>query len=261
MSLGICAVTLGVASGSLPAEDAAARPPAVLVELFTSEGCSSCPPADALLATLDRREPASGVEAIVLSEHVDYWNHGGWRDPYSSPAYSERQLAYAKRLGLDDVYTPQMVVDGASQFVGSDARRARTSIQQAAQAQKAIVHIASLGDSGGPLLRVLVEIDPLPPSLGATQADVYFAVAQNQATSQVLAGENGGRSLHHVAVVRSLKLIGRMSRGVSFRQELPVNLGKSTSPSQMRFVAFVQERGQGRVLGAAMQMAASASHP
>ena len=118
-----------------PSEDAVSRRPAVLVELFTSEGCSSCPPADALLAALDRREPTSGVEAIVLSEHVDYWNHGGWSDPYSSPGYSERQLAYARRLRLDDVYTPQMVVDGASAFVGSDAHRARAAIEQSAQAQ------------------------------------------------------------------------------------------------------------------------------
>lgn len=252
VSLGICAVTFGVASGSSSAEDEVARHPAVLVELFTSEGCSSCPPADALLAALDRREPTSGAEAIVLSEHVDYWNHSGWRDPYSSPAYSERQLAYARRHGLDDVYTPQMVVDGVSEFVGSDAHRARAAIEQSAQAQKATVRIALLGDTSGPLLRVQVGTDALPPSLGTTQADVYFAVAQNQATSQVLAGENGGRRLHHVAVVRSLNLIGRMSPGASFRQELPVNLGKSTSSGQMRFVAFVQEHGQGRVLGAAM---------
>ena len=104
-----------------------------------------------------------------------------------------------------------------------------------------------------------MEVDPLPPFLETTRTDVYFAVALNQAVSQVLAGENGGRRLHHVAVVRSLKLIGRIMPGASFRQELPVNLGKSTSPSQTRFVAFVQERGQGRVLGATMQLAASAS--
>lgn len=257
MAVGIYAVIFGLASGSALAEDAVAWHPAVLVELFTSEGCSSCPPADALLAALDRREATSGVDAIVLSEHVDYWNHDGWSDPFSSPAYSERQVAYAKRLRLDDVYTPQMVVDGASAFVGSDAHHARAAIQRAAQAQKATVHIEPLGDTRGPLLRVQVEIDRLPSSTGKTQADVYFAVAQNEATSQVLAGENGGRRLHHVAVVRSLKLIGRMNRGTSFREELPVNLGKGTSPSQMRFVAFVQEHGQGRVLGAAMQTAVS----
>ncbi len=213
---------------------------AVLVELFTSEGCSSCPPADALLEALD------SPEIVVLSEHVDYWNQLGWADPYSSARYSDRQRTYANRFGLDGVYTPQMVVDGAAEFVGSDRARAKNAIERAGHAEKATVRVFALEG------RVRVEVDALPAALQKRGAGVYLALASNEATSQVLSGENRGRRVHHVAVVRDLTQIGELHRGAPFAKEVPL---AAASGAQMRVVAFVQERGQGRVLGVALARA------
>src|SRR5258707_2394572 len=125
----------------------------VLVELFTSEGCSSCPPADALLERLDRSQQLSGADLIVLSEHVDYWNDIGWKDPYSSHEYSERQSAYAAHFGLGSIYTPQMIVDGHYEFVGSDERVAKEAIENATKVMKTPVTVSSrLNEEKTPIL-------------------------------------------------------------------------------------------------------------
>lgn len=116
----------------------------VLIELFTSEGCSSCPPADALLEKLDESQPVSAVELIVLSEHVDYWNYIGWKDLYSSSEFSDRQRDYSGWFGRGSVYTPQMVVDGHLELVGSDEQRAILAIESAAKLQKISVALSSI---------------------------------------------------------------------------------------------------------------------
>src|SRR6516162_3629204 len=121
------------------------NPTPLLVELFTSEGCSSCPPADRFLEKLDH-QPLAGAEMIVLSEHVDYWNHIGWKDPYSADLYSERQSVYGKRFRLDSVYTPQMVVDGSSQFVGSDPGLADEVFAKALSVPKISVHLSLISE-------------------------------------------------------------------------------------------------------------------
>src|SRR5438094_115180 len=131
-----------------PAHASEARVP-VLVELFTSEGCSSCPPADAFLQKLDHDQPISGADIVVLSEHVDYWDELGWKDPYSSRLFTDRQAAYGQRFGLRTVYTPQMVVDGASEFVGNDSRLAEKAFSKAVSKAKIGIRFSSVSTEPG----------------------------------------------------------------------------------------------------------------
>jgi hypothetical protein len=222
----------------------------VLVELFTSEGCSSCPPADALLERLDRSQSVIGARLIVLSEHVDYWNGIGWRDPYSSHEYSERQSAYATQFGLAGIYTPQMVVDGHFEFVGSDEHRASQAIKEAARASKARVSI-SLGSSDGNAITVHVEAGPLPSSADTQSAGVFLAIADNSDESQVSGGENSGRKLQHVGVLRKLTRIGAVDGSAGFSRDINLDL-KSRNHGNLRIVVIVQEAEVGRVLGAGL---------
>jgi hypothetical protein len=231
----------------------------VLVELFTSEGCSSCPPADQLLQKLDQ-QPVAEEEMIVLSEHVDYWNHEGWKDPYSAHFYSERQGAYAKRLGLSDVYTPQMIVDGSNQFVGSDAALAQKALAKALADPKVGVRLSSVSIGSNNVLLAHLETDALLPSFGMRDADVYVAVALNRAESQVARGENAGRKLSHTAVVKSIVKVGTLRKGKTFAQDLQLKLDPGTDPGNVRVIAFLQEPGQGRVIGAVEQMVPAVAH-
>src|SRR5437879_1796212 len=194
--------THAAGTAARPTVDDTSRAP-VLVELFTSEGCSSCPPADALLERLDRSQPVNGADLIVLSEHVDYWNDIGWKDPFSSHEYSERQSAYAAQFGLGSVYTPQMVVDGRFEFVGSDERRANEAIKGAGKSRKAPVSI-SFASGDREAATVHIEAGPLPSSVAVHPAGVFLAIADNSDESQVSRGENAGRTLQHVAVLRNL---------------------------------------------------------
>ncbi len=160
----------------------------VLVELFTSEGCSSCPPADALLAKLDQQQRLGNAEIIALEEHVDYWDQLGWPDPYSSSQWTQRQQDYAATFRNDGVYTPQMVVDGRIEFVGNSQSRARTAIAEAAREPKAEIGLTKQSDSNGKAtISIAVK---MPPQSEGQKTQVWLAVTESGLHSNVLQGEN-----------------------------------------------------------------------
>ncbi|MGA2037994.1 MAG: DUF1223 domain-containing protein [Bryobacteraceae bacterium] len=224
---GSCALLL---AATLPAAAGGADRAPVLVELFTSEGCSSCPPADQLLERLD---PA----AVVLSEHVTYWDHEGWRDRFSLDEVTIRQQGYAQRFHLDSPYTPEMVIDGAVEFNGSDARRAADEIGKASILNKAVTRLA-WADRG-----VRIEID------GAPEGDlVFLALADASDSTAVSSGENKGRQLHHVAVCREIRRAGKVPRGGAFSRliQLPQRARRQ------RVIVWTQSGDAGAVAGAAL---------
>jgi hypothetical protein len=224
----------------------------VLIELFTSEGCSSCPPADILLKKLDAAQPIPGAQLIVLSEHVTYWDQDGWKDPNSSASLTDRQSFYEQALGEKTVFTPQLIVDGTQELRAGNPKQIEETLQKAAATRKVRVHIGAVTvDAGNPtLLRARIETDA---NFDNHNADVYVAVALDRVESQVLRGENGGRHLVHVAVVQELTKVGKLPKGKSFAQDVQLKLKPDTDLKNIRLVALVQEPGPGKVLGAALQ--------
>jgi hypothetical protein len=211
----------------------------VVVELFTSEGCSSCPPADLLLAKLENMQPVAGAHVIGLSEHVDYWDRLGWRDPFSSLQFTLRQQDYSEVLHDSGPYTPEMVIDGVTGFVGSDASRAIQTIANAARAPKTVVSIAAVAG------RVSIKVASV-----TSPADVLLAITESGLLSNVSAGENKGRRLTHTAVVRSLRVVGKTRSNEPFATDVMVQPAKSWKPEMLRTVVILQDRSKHRVLGA-----------
>lgn len=217
----------------------------VLVELFTSEGCSDCPPADRVLKELDEKQPFAGVQAIVLSEHVTYWNHDGWTDPFSLDEMTERQKDYVDQFRLNSSYTPQMVVDGATQFVGNDVHAVTAALEKAATQPKEEVTIANAQwDKDGATFAVHAAAD--------RNARLVAVLAANATERSVSAGENKGKTLEHVAVVRVMKTLGAESLD---GRPLRLNGGplthKEEAQGPVRLVVFVVDHKTGRVMGAA----------
>jgi hypothetical protein len=215
----------------------------VLAELFTSEGCSSCPPADALLRKLDQLQPVAKAQIIVLSEHVDYWNSLGWKDPFSSEQFTYRQEMYTHAM-VAEKYTPQLVVDGRWQVLGSDEKEVESAIARAAAKPKSAVRIVSATRDGNEAV-IGVSVD----ALASGKKDVWVAIADDRDETNVRKGENAGRTIAHVSVVRSLIKAGTVTKSAAFDKtvRVPVN----APVADMRVVVFVAELG-GPVLGLAM---------
>ena len=235
-------------SAQSSASDGAAKAVPVLVELFTSEGCSDCPPADKLLAELDAKQFVRGADAIVLSEHVTYWNHLGWRDPFSLDEATQRQEEYVRRFGLDSAYTPQMVVDGTSQFVGSDRGRLQQAIGNAAARPKVSLTIADARWEHGSV-RFAIRGDKV------SGAKLIAVLAADATHSEVKRGENAGRTLHHTAVARTLKIFGS---DVLDGRPLVLSAGPLGATNEaggpVRLVIFLADSRSGQVRGVSEQV-------
>ena len=225
----------------------------VLVELFTSEGCSSCPPADELLIQLDEQQSVPDAEIIVVSEHVDYWNGLGWRDPFSSMQFTERQDDYRRALGVRASYTPQLVVDGQTELIGSLGTEARQAITQAATRPKAVVRIHATGPTAPDGVTLRVRVARLPHLSEGDTAELWIAVTERGLATDVLRGENARRRLRHTAVARRLERVAPLPAVMpeTYDTSIRVALEPTWNRDQLRVVAFVQEAASRRVIGAA----------
>jgi hypothetical protein len=217
---------------------------AVLLELFTSEGCSSCPPADALLKQLQDKPVVAGAQLVVLSEHVDYWNSLGWRDPFSSEQFSERQSQYGGRS-----YTPQAVIDGGAGVVGSDRGEIEAAVGRAMSAPHGIVTLGRSASSAKPAVKPTLKIvvAKLPPH---QPADVLLALVEDGIVSEVARGENAGRTLAHTAVVRTLRVVGEAG-AAGWSGEAPLDAAVPGA-NNLRPVVFVQERKSRKVIASGL---------
>lgn len=234
------------AEGKLSSEGGeTAKMPFAVVELFTSEGCSSCPPADRLLSELASQALEEGGRIFPLSFHVDYWNYIGWKDPFSDRAYSDRQRSYARAFGSRGIYTPQMVVNGVVGFVGSDRTRARSSIEQ----------VLSIPAPVGLVLKYKVAMDSDPLVVEYELSDyprgavLNLALVERGLVREVTRGENAGRTLHHENVVRLFKTVQPRGDGKGRIELKPDN---SVVRENSAIIGYVQDPTTMTILGSAL---------
>lgn len=250
------AITSRAAANQAPSAD---RKP-VVVELFTSEGCSSCPPADALLKKLETEQPIRDAEIIGLEEHVDYWNQDGWFDPYSSSEWTLRQQEYVAKFKGKGPYTPQMIVAGERELVGNNARDALQAVHEAANKANANVTIAPEAPAKSDQERFDVKVAGIVGADNQEPADIWMAVTEDGLGADVKAGENAGKNVQHASVVRSFHKIGSVAAGKdssAFSANPEVKFKSNWKKENLRIVVFVQGHKSFHILGAASTKVAS----
>lgn len=241
LGVALCLAALAAGARAAGRQTTAAVP--VIVELFTSEGCSSCPPADRVLLDLVEQQPITGALVLGLGEHVDYWDQLGWKDPFSDRAFTTRQSVYAKAVGALDIYTPQIIVDGVDVLVGHDRAGVHDAIRRAVRQRKADVRLEwTSGHS-----QVSVGVDRSTETANAT---VFLAITEDGLRTSVKRGENAGRTLDHAAVTRTLQQIGKTDREGRFSAVVPVPLASVWKRPSLRIIVFVQNDRSRRVVAA-----------
>ena len=202
--------------------------PVAVLELFTSEGCSSCPSADETVARLLAKNKAN---VYVLSYHVDYWDKLGWKDEFSSASFTQRQNQYASAFGLNSIYTPQVVVNGSTEFVGSDEARLNAATESSTENQSSF-NISLTIKRNANFITVIYEIN------GNTAGQLLnIALIQPEATVSIKRGENGGRTLRHVNIVRSLKILEAAGKGTT-----NIKIPGDVTSIPLQVVAYTQEK-------------------
>lgn len=214
----------------------------VLLELFTSEGCSTCPPADANLAFLEREQPFADTEIITLALHVDYWNSSGWKDAYSSPVFSRRQQIYSQALKINQSYTPQMIVDGRTEFTGNNMAKAQKAILDALKTPKAEIEIMPMGN------KFQIKISDVPAHENAT---VFLAVTENNLASNRKGRLKQSANAEQTSVVRILSSLGMLAATqTNLEFETALQIQPDWKKENLKIVVFVQENASRKVLGA-----------
>jgi hypothetical protein len=224
----------------------------VIVELFTSEGCSSCPPADAQLAELEQQQPVDNAQIVALEEHVDYWNELGWLDPFSSKEWTFRQQEYAAVLKNRNVYTPQIVVDGGSELVGGHQTEVHQLVREAASRAKTQVSMTPQPGKDPQTEQLSVSVGKLAGNKAGDTPEVWLAITEAGLHSAVTRGENAGQDLHHASVLRTLRKIGvaKQNAEPALSEEVNVKLERAWKRENLHAVVFVQEKKSRQILGA-----------